>query len=124
MFQSDIFPPTAGVQPSLTSEQWLNGQNRGPVLVSLQVDFSCFFVFEFSTKSVEQLRFCARDHKFGQCGLNIGPRPCNLTSSLQVAIDVLLLLRTLKRIEETKSAMDRYGTELAHIIYFLFYILI
>ncbi|KAL2781826.1 coronin-2A [Daubentonia madagascariensis] len=35
-YQEDIYPPTAGAQPSLTAQEWLSGMNRGPVLVSLR----------------------------------------------------------------------------------------
>ncbi|KAF6123753.1 coronin 2A [Phyllostomus discolor] len=35
-YQEDIYPPTAGAQPSLTAREWLSGMNRGPVLVSLR----------------------------------------------------------------------------------------
>uniref|UniRef100_H0V0S7 Coronin n=2 Tax=Cavia porcellus TaxID=10141 RepID=H0V0S7_CAVPO len=35
-YQEDIYPPTAGAQPSLTAYEWLNGMNREPILVSLR----------------------------------------------------------------------------------------
>nr|KAF6483817.1 coronin 2A [Rousettus aegyptiacus] len=35
-YQEDIYPPTAGAQPSLTAREWLNGMNKEPVLVSLR----------------------------------------------------------------------------------------
>ncbi|XP_058158608.1 coronin-2A isoform X2 [Dasypus novemcinctus] len=35
-YQEDIYPPTAGPQPSLTAQEWLSGVDRGPVLVSLR----------------------------------------------------------------------------------------
>ncbi|XP_067652931.1 coronin-2B-like isoform X3 [Haliotis asinina] len=35
-FQEDIFPPTASTIPSLTADEWVSGQNREPILVSLQ----------------------------------------------------------------------------------------
>ncbi|XP_045696781.1 coronin-2A isoform X3 [Phyllostomus hastatus] len=35
-YQEDIYPPTAGAQPSLTAREWLGGMNKGPVLVSLR----------------------------------------------------------------------------------------
>ncbi|XP_045152582.1 coronin-2A isoform X2 [Echinops telfairi] len=35
-FQEDIYPPTAGTQPSLTAQEWLSGINREPLLVSLR----------------------------------------------------------------------------------------
>ncbi|XP_058021879.1 coronin-2A isoform X1 [Ahaetulla prasina] len=35
-YQEDIYPMTAGVQPSLTAQEWLNGTNKGPVLMSLR----------------------------------------------------------------------------------------
>lgn len=35
-YQEDIYPPTAGAQPSMTAQEWLNGMNKGPVLVSLR----------------------------------------------------------------------------------------
>ncbi|EPQ10429.1 Coronin-2A [Myotis brandtii] len=35
-YQEDIYPPTAGAQPSLTAREWLSGVNKGPVLVSLR----------------------------------------------------------------------------------------
>ncbi|XP_036365662.1 coronin-2B isoform X5 [Octopus sinensis] len=35
-FQDDIFPPTASCVPSLTADEWISGQNREPILVSLQ----------------------------------------------------------------------------------------
>ncbi|XP_064645556.1 serine/arginine repetitive matrix protein 2-like isoform X4 [Lineus longissimus] len=36
MFQEDIFPPTASSIPSLSAMEWINGQNRDPILVSLK----------------------------------------------------------------------------------------
>ncbi|NXO09289.1 COR2A protein, partial [Oriolus oriolus] len=35
-YQEDIYPLTAAAQPALTAQQWLNGINKGPVLVSLK----------------------------------------------------------------------------------------
>lgn len=35
-YQEDIYPPTAGAQPSLTAQEWLSGMNRDPILVSLR----------------------------------------------------------------------------------------
>lgn len=35
-YQEDIYPPTAGAQPSLTAQEWLSGMDKGPVLVSLR----------------------------------------------------------------------------------------
>ncbi|XP_008571255.1 PREDICTED: coronin-2A, partial [Galeopterus variegatus] len=35
-YQEDIYPPTAGAQPSMMAQEWLSGMNRGPVLVSLR----------------------------------------------------------------------------------------
>lgn len=34
-FQDDIFPDTAGSQPAHTADEWLNGSNKSPILVSL-----------------------------------------------------------------------------------------
>ncbi|NXX45266.1 COR2A protein, partial [Tricholaema leucomelas] len=35
-YQEDIYPMTTGAQPALTAGEWLNGVNKGPVLVSLR----------------------------------------------------------------------------------------
>ncbi|XP_008921566.2 coronin-2A [Manacus vitellinus] len=35
-YQEDIYPLTAAAQPALTAQQWLNGVNKGPLLVSLR----------------------------------------------------------------------------------------
>ncbi|XP_015276156.1 PREDICTED: coronin-2A [Gekko japonicus] len=35
-YQEDIYPMTAGVQPALAAAEWLNGVNKGPVLMSLR----------------------------------------------------------------------------------------
>uniref|UniRef100_F7G9Q6 Coronin n=1 Tax=Callithrix jacchus TaxID=9483 RepID=F7G9Q6_CALJA len=35
-YQEDIYPPTAGAQPSLMAQEWLSGMNREPILVSLR----------------------------------------------------------------------------------------
>ncbi|XP_021783024.2 coronin-2A isoform X4 [Papio anubis] len=35
-YQEDIYPPTAGAQPSLTAQEWLSGMNQDPILVSLR----------------------------------------------------------------------------------------
>ncbi|XP_053558668.1 coronin-2A isoform X2 [Bombina bombina] len=35
-YQEDIYPMTAGTQPSLTANEWLIGLNRGPILISLR----------------------------------------------------------------------------------------
>ncbi|XP_071436195.1 coronin-2A [Pithys albifrons albifrons] len=35
-YQEDIYPLTAAAQPALTAQQWLNGLNKGPLLVSLR----------------------------------------------------------------------------------------
>ncbi|KAK1789722.1 hypothetical protein P4O66_015617, partial [Electrophorus voltai] len=36
IFQEDIYPMTSGAEPALTTEEWLSGIDRGPVLVSLK----------------------------------------------------------------------------------------
>ncbi|NWZ85570.1 COR2A protein, partial [Poecile atricapillus] len=35
-YQPDIYPLTAAAQPALTAQEWLNGINKGPLLVSLR----------------------------------------------------------------------------------------
>ncbi|NXI86809.1 COR2A protein, partial [Rhipidura dahli] len=35
-YQEDIYPLTAAAKPSLTAREWLNGINKGPLLVSLK----------------------------------------------------------------------------------------
>ncbi|XP_054034709.1 coronin-2A [Dryobates pubescens] len=35
-YQEDIYPMTTGAQPALTAQEWLNGVNKGPVMVSLR----------------------------------------------------------------------------------------
>lgn len=36
IFHDDIFPPTTSTVPSLTADEWVSGQNRDPILVSLK----------------------------------------------------------------------------------------
>uniref|UniRef100_UPI00398F6230 coronin-2B-like isoform X2 n=1 Tax=Pristiophorus japonicus TaxID=55135 RepID=UPI00398F6230 len=35
-YQDDIYPMTAGVQPALTAQEWLNGINKDPIFMSLK----------------------------------------------------------------------------------------
>ncbi|XP_007904781.1 coronin-2B [Callorhinchus milii] len=35
-YQDDIYPMTSGAEPALTAQEWLNGINRGPILISLK----------------------------------------------------------------------------------------
>ncbi|XP_053321754.1 coronin-2A isoform X2 [Spea bombifrons] len=49
-YQDDIYPMTAGTQPSLTAHEWLNGINRGPVLISLRPGS------KFTTSQVEKTK--------------------------------------------------------------------
>ncbi|XP_076842377.1 coronin-2B-like [Brachyhypopomus gauderio] len=35
-FQEDIYPMTAGAEAAMTAQEWVMGQNRGPVLMSLK----------------------------------------------------------------------------------------
>jgi len=39
MFQEDLFPDTPGFTPALTADDWFNGQDANPVLVSLAPGF-------------------------------------------------------------------------------------
>jgi len=34
LFQEDIFPDTAGDEPAITAEDWMNGEDADPILVS------------------------------------------------------------------------------------------
>ncbi|XP_053755158.1 coronin-1A-like [Panthera pardus] len=36
LFQEDLYPPTAGPDAALTAEEWLKGQDAGPLLISLK----------------------------------------------------------------------------------------
>ncbi|KAH9413710.1 Coronin-1C [Dermatophagoides pteronyssinus] len=36
LFQDDLYPDTAGDEPALTAEQWINGEDAEPILVSLK----------------------------------------------------------------------------------------
>ena len=38
-FQTDLFPPCAGPEPSLTIEEFLSGKNADPILISLETAF-------------------------------------------------------------------------------------
>ncbi|KAK3094694.1 hypothetical protein FSP39_005010 [Pinctada imbricata] len=35
-FHADIFPPTASTIPSLSADEWISGQSRDPILISMQ----------------------------------------------------------------------------------------
>ena len=37
IFQDDLYPATASICPSITTDEWLRGLNRGPILMSLKV---------------------------------------------------------------------------------------
>ena len=43
IFHEDIFPPTASAVPSLTADEWISGQNRDPILISLKVRHFIYF---------------------------------------------------------------------------------
>ncbi|WAR29781.1 COR2A-like protein, partial [Mya arenaria] len=36
IFQEDIYPPTVSAIPSLNADEWISGQNRDPILISMQ----------------------------------------------------------------------------------------
>ncbi|XP_060605093.1 coronin-1B-like isoform X3 [Ruditapes philippinarum] len=36
IFHDDIFPPTASAIPSLSADEWISGQNREPILISMK----------------------------------------------------------------------------------------
>ncbi|XP_053387812.1 coronin-1B-like isoform X2 [Mercenaria mercenaria] len=36
IFHEDIFPPTASAIPSLSADEWISGQNREPILISMK----------------------------------------------------------------------------------------
>lgn len=36
MFQEDIYPDTLSGIPSMSCEEWINGENRDPILISLK----------------------------------------------------------------------------------------
>jgi hypothetical protein len=37
IFHEDIYPPTASQIPSLSADEWISGQTRGPILMSMLV---------------------------------------------------------------------------------------
>ena len=37
MFQEDIYPDTPGGIPSMSCDEWIAGENREPILVSMKV---------------------------------------------------------------------------------------
>lgn len=40
LFQGDLYPDTAGLEPALLADEWISGQDAGPVLVSLSGGYS------------------------------------------------------------------------------------
>jgi coronin-1B/1C/6 len=40
LFQSDLFPDTVGAEPSISTQEWLNGVTKGPKLISLEKGFT------------------------------------------------------------------------------------
>ena len=40
LFQDDLFPDTQGDEPSLTADEWLEGKNADPKLISLRPEGS------------------------------------------------------------------------------------
>lgn len=36
LFQDDLYPDTAGPEPAMEPEEWLDGRNEDPILVSLR----------------------------------------------------------------------------------------
>ncbi|WP_395239396.1 hypothetical protein, partial [Salmonella sp. s54412] len=39
LFQSDIFPDTAGDEPALSIEEWISGKDAEPIMISLEGGF-------------------------------------------------------------------------------------
>jgi hypothetical protein len=39
MFQSDLFPKTAGPDATMTCEEWMSGKTAGPILINLEETF-------------------------------------------------------------------------------------
>jgi len=37
VFQEDIYPDTASSIPSMSCDEWIAGENRDPILVSMKV---------------------------------------------------------------------------------------
>ncbi|NXS84758.1 COR2A protein, partial [Erpornis zantholeuca] len=52
-YQEDIYPLTAAAQPALTAQQWLNGINKDPLLVSLKPGSEGLLDPEPSTKATD-----------------------------------------------------------------------
>ena len=40
VFQEDIYPDTASGIPSMSCDEWINGENREPILVSMKVSLN------------------------------------------------------------------------------------
>ena len=39
LFQADIFPETAGDEPALTADEWIEGKDADPIMISLEEGF-------------------------------------------------------------------------------------
>ncbi|CAO3678854.1 unnamed protein product [Umbelopsis ramanniana] len=53
-FQSDIYPPAFGDEPSLTADEWFSGKDADPKLISLEDGFQVKAKQEFVTSAPEE----------------------------------------------------------------------
>lgn len=56
MFQADIYPDTAAPNPALTADEWIQGKNRNPILISMKVRMIFLYLFMFLIKYFYYLR--------------------------------------------------------------------
>jgi coronin-1B/1C/6 len=54
MFQDDIYPPTPGPDPALSAAEWLSGQTKEPILISLEGGFVAREKPEFAPSEVKK----------------------------------------------------------------------
>ncbi|XP_073492110.1 coronin-1A [Aquarana catesbeiana] len=102
LFQEDLYPDTAGPDPSLTAEEWLSGKNAGPLLISLKDGYTPSKSRELKvTKNILSTRLPKRSHSS-----NGGNADCTLEQLLedikQLKVTVAEQEKRIAQLEEAK----------------------
>ncbi|NWS02677.1 coronin-2A [Motacilla alba alba] len=91
-YQADIYPLTAAAQPALTAEEWLNGINKGPLLVSLRPGSEAVKSLpQFLDQETEATDMSQQQKVQGMISLEDEQKPREIESSRRLNVNESLL---------------------------------
>ncbi|KAJ8379376.1 hypothetical protein SKAU_G00001540 [Synaphobranchus kaupii] len=109
LFQDDLYPDTAGPDPALEAEEWFEGKNGDPLLISLKHGY-----IPGKKGELKVIKKNILDNKLAKNAENTGPAHKTATSTPSIKNEAKLdeILKEVKSLKDLVSSQEKRITKL------------